>query len=485
MTVAPDHPVARLRAAATSRPMAPAISASGTTLQYGELWEALGRWTRVFTGVGLIPGRAIAIVSRNRARQARAIWLAVFAGCPVLPLNPSHPAARKLISDCGIAQAIADADIDLPRGIRRLPARRLDEVPDGPAIPGMPLAMDSAQLFVPTSGTEGEPQAGMLSCSNLSESASNTCVALELGHTDAWLACLPVTHIAGIAILFRCAAVGACVHLHEKFEPSQVWADIMDGEITHVSLVPSMLYRMLEVSDDAAPPFSLRQALIGGSPLSLALGRRARAAGWPLRETYGMTETTSHIALAARSDWQLGLDPMPGVEISIVDAAGKRTNKTGRIRIKGPTVMLGYANADLQPGDGLTAEQTITSQDLGRFDEDGRLRVLGRADAMLVTSGSNIHPVEVENMMAACPGLNEAAVTGLPDPIWGQRLIVLYTGEAEPADVENWTKETIIRPMRPREFYKIRELPRNALGKLKRADLPDLVPFSKKLNPQT
>lgn len=478
MTVATDHPVARLRAVATSRPMAPAISAGDSTMLYGELWEALGRWTRVFTGVGLIPGSPIAIVSRSRSRQARAIWLAVFAGCPVLPVNPSHPSARSLISDCGISQAIADADIDLPRGIRRLPARRLDVVPEGPAIPGMPLAMDSAQLLVPTSGTEGAARAGMLSCANLSESASNTCVVLELGHADAWLACLPLTHIAGIAILFRCAAVGACVHLHERFDPEQVWTDIMDGEITHISLVPSMLYRMLEVSADAAPPFSLRQALIGGSPLSLALGRRARAAGWPLRETYGMTETASHVALAARSDWQLGLDPLPGIAISIVDEKGKPTTETGRIRITGPTVMLGYANADLKPGDGLTGEQTVTSQDLGRFDEDGRLRVLGRADAILVTSGANIHPAEVESLLAGCPGLHEAAVTGLPDPIWGQRLIALYTGEVEPAEVERWTKETIIRPLRPHEFYKIRELPRNALGKLKRADLPALVPRS-------
>jgi len=462
--------------------MAPAISSGNSTLQYGELWEALGRWTRVFTGVGLIPGHAIAVVCRSRSRQARAIWLAVFAGCPVLPVNPSHPAARKLISDCGITQAIADADIDLPRGIRRLPARRLDDIPDGPAIPGMPLAMDSVQLFVATSGTEGAPRAGMLSCSNLSESASNSCVALELGHGDAWLACLPLTHIAGIAILFRCAAVGACVHLHEKFEPNQVWADIMDGEITHISLVPSMLYRMLEASGDPAPPFPLRPALIRGPPPSLPLGRRGRAARWPLRETYGMTETTSHVAMAARSDWQLGLDPMPGVAISIVNAAGEETKKTGRIRITGPTVMLGYANSDLRPGDGLTAERTITSQDLGRFDEDGRLRVLGRADAMLVTSGSNIHPVEVENMLAACPGLNEVAVTGLPDPVWGQRLIALYTGDVEPAEVEQWTRESIIRPMRPREFYKIRELPRNTLGKVVRADLPDLVPVSQDPN---
>jgi O-succinylbenzoic acid--CoA ligase len=97
---------------------------------------------------------------------------------------------------------------------------------------------------------------------------------------------------------------------------------------------------------------------------------------------------------------------------------------------------------------------------------------------MLVTSGANIHPSEVESMLAGCPGLHEAAVTGLPDPVWGQRLIALYTGEAEPADVERWTKETIIRPMRPHEFYKLQELPRNALGKLKRADLPALIPSS-------
>lgn len=472
------HPVARLRAAATRQPMAPALSVGDDTLMYGELWEALGRWTRVLTGVGLMPGRPVAIVSRSRSRQARAIWLAVFAGCPVLPVNPSHPAARHLISDCGIGQAIADADIDVPDGIRRLPARRLDTIPDGPAIPGMPLALEGPQLLVATSGTAGAPRAAMLSCANLSASATNTCAAVELNSEDTWLACLPLTHIAGIAILFRCATAGACVRLHEHFKPEEIWQEICSSSISHVSLVPSMLFRILEHSEDAAPPFFMRQALIGGSPLSVQLGRRARNAGWPIRETYGMTETASHVALAARSDWKLGLDTLPDVDITIVDENGRPTTESGRIRITGPSVMLGYANAGFSPGNGLTAEQTITSQDLGRFDEDGRLRIVGRADAMLVSGGTNIHPGEVENLLAGCPGVHEAAVTGLPDPVWGHRLVALYTGEAESVDVSEWAQGAIIRPMRPSEFHRIDAIPRNALGKLRRSDLPALVPKS-------
>jgi O-succinylbenzoic acid--CoA ligase len=300
---------------------------------------------------------------------------------------------------------------------------------------------------------------------------------LPLQAGDTWLACLPLYHIGGMAILYRCAEAGAAVVLHEGFDPQRVWNDLEKYRVTHISLVPAMLARLLDTCSDSPPP-ALKVALIGGGPLSAALVERARVAGWPICVSYGMSETGSQVATLCDlpQGWapgQVGL-PLPGFEVEVVGEDGRPTSGIGRIRIRGAAVMAGYANPQRQIRLGL-AQGWFTSGDLGCIDAQGNLTVLGRHDDMLVSGGTNVHPQQVEEVLKRCTGVADAALTSVVDDIWGDLLVAAVVAEADDEALEKWCHNELASTMRPRRFIRLSALPRNALGKLDRQALRDLV----------
>ena len=434
--------------------------------RYGELWQALGRWRHTFADAGLAPGVPVAVITRHRRLIARAAWLSVYSGLPLLPLAPEQLGLASLLRSCGVRQAITDADVALPSGIRRLPAARLDGMPTGDSAEPAPMAANRPQLLVSTSGTGDHPRAAMLDGDNLAASAATTAEILEMDGGDDWLVCIPLTHIAGLMILFRSARVGASVTIHESFDAARVWSSVSAGEITRLSLVPPMLDRLLAVSDDQ-PGQRGRSLIVGGAPVSQALADRATSAEWPIMSSYGMTETASHVALSG-PDLASGLLPLPGTRISVVDESGAPAAGVGRIVIEGPTVMAGYANPGLLQGDGLLGEHQLLTSDLGRIDEDGHLHICGRSDDVLISGGVNVHPAVLEDVLAGCPGVVEAGIAGRHDTVWGHRLVAVYVGRLSTEELARWIEQHIAAAMRPRDFIRVANLPRNALGKLDR-----------------
>lgn len=317
------------------------------------------------------------------------------------------------------------------------------------------------RLVAMTSGSSGAPKGVMLTGAAIAAAVRASRARLGLEREDAWLCCLPLEHVGGLSILYRCAEAGACVLLHDRFDPAAVWDDVSAGRASHISLVPAMLARLLEMAE-AAPPSRLRQVLVGGAALDGALARRALDAGWPLAVTYGMTETASQLATLAEvpADWRPGLvgRPLDGFEVTVAD--------DGRIRVRGPAVMAGYLG-----GGGLDAEGWFTTGDRGRRDAAGNLWVLGRADEALTSGGATFQPEEVEALLAACPGVTEAAVAGRPDPVWGDLVVALVAGMATEDDVLAWCRDNIEGAHRPRVVVKVDALPRTALGKPDRAAL--------------
>lgn len=303
-------------------------------------------------------------------------------------------------------------------------------------------------LIVTTSGSTGEPRGVRLPWRAVAAGARMTGRALDLRPGDTWLAWLPLYHIGGAMIPFRCWRVGATARIHEGFDIEAVARDL--PRTTHLSLVPPMLAKLLDAG--ISPPPRLRHVLVGGAALHDALLAHARAAGWPVRVSYGMTETCATAAIDGR--------PLPGVRLRI---AG-----TGTIDIATPARMAGY----LGEADG---GEWITTNDLGTLDADGRLRILGRADEVLVSGGANVHPLEVEARLAACPGVREAGVAGLPDPVWGDVIAAVYEGEASEADVEAWCRAHLPGARRPRRFRRVERLPRLPSGKLDRRGLASLL----------
>ena len=336
-------------------------------------------------------------------------------------------------------------------------------LPPGEAV----IASGSAEataLIISTSGSEGRRRAVRLGPEALDAAAAAANTRLRLTSGDLWLNCLPLYHIGGQAILWRCARAGAAMLLHDGFHAGQIAGDLGRYPVSHISLVPAMLAALLDLN--VSPPRSLRVALIGGAALSAPLHERAMAAGWPLWPSYGMSESTALVAVHAPDDgpWQAGRvgRPLPGVELAI--------NPRGRICLRGKQLMQGYLN-----GSGLDTDGWLTSGDLGELDDEGRLTVLGRADDMLISGGRNVHPQEIESCLASCPGVRDVAVSGLPDPVWGDLVVALVVGKVGLEALQAHARKHLPAAALPRRVTHLDHLPRNASGKLDRPALRQLV----------
>ena len=319
-------------------------------------------------------------------------------------------------------------------------------------------------LIISTSGSAGRSRAVLLGDAQLDSAAAASNQCLPLGPGDLWLNCLPLYHIGGQAILWRCARAMAGVLLHQGFNVEAVANDLRQYPVTHISLVPAMLAQLIERQIKA--PSGLCVTLIGGAALSRPLYDKAINLGWPLYPSYGMSETSAQLATFKPGDgvWHEGLvgRPMPNHEI--------RINPDGRIAVRGPQVMLGYLQ-----GGGVDYAGWLTTDDLGSLDSNACLTVTGRADDMLISGGRNVHPLEVESCLAACPGVSDVAVTGLPDPIWGDLIVALIVGTTGQSALLAHARQHLPTAALPRKFVFLESLPRNAAGKLDRIVLRHLA----------
>lgn len=366
------------------------------------------------------------------------------AGLPVRPgLHPLEGGAAAIAHGLVATALGGGTAVPLQPGLADAHRRQLLELATAAASPQL-------ALIVATSGSTGQPKGVRLPWRAVAAACRMSARALDLHPGDAWLACLPLYHVGGTLIPYRCLRAGATAVVHEGFDVAAVARELATGRISHISLVPAMLAQLL---DAAVPPGpTLRCALVGGAALAPALHERAVAAGWPLRLSYGMTETCA----TALVD---GL-PLPGVRV--------RKGVAGTLEIATPAHMAGYL------GEHGPAPEWIVTSDCGRIGPDGRVHIDGRTDDMLVSAGVNVHPLEVEARLAACPGLREAGVTGLADPVWGDVIACAYEGELAEAALDDWCRAHLPAPRRPRRFLHVARLPRTASGKLDRRALPAL-----------
>ncbi|MGD9388466.1 MAG: AMP-binding protein [Gammaproteobacteria bacterium] len=331
-----------------------------------------------------------------------------------------------------------------------------------------PAAGTGPALWVPTSGTTGPARIAMLPAAALdAHVAASAALLPPLGSGDRWLVCLPPHTIGALAALWRVLAAGATLAVLPRFDPAAARTLMADGA-SHVSLVPAMLAPLAAVA--APPPRNLRCLLSGGGPLSAEAAAVARQQGWPLWQGWGMTETCSHVAAGPVDEtWQPGTvgRPLPGATLDLQP-------DDGRIRITGPMVMAGYAQPGGAGGKGLEPGGSLLSNDVGEWLPDGRLRLLGRADTVIVSGGVNVQPEAVESALLECPGVDEAGVTGRPDPRWGALLVAVYAGPAAPGAVAAWAASQLPSARRPRRFIRVAQLPRNAMGKISRTELAQL-----------
>ncbi|MGH2768842.1 MAG: class I adenylate-forming enzyme family protein [Actinomycetota bacterium] len=302
-------------------------------------------------------------------------------GEAVLPLDPRLPALEidRLLGEMRPARLLA------PREERELS----DPLPVEPGV----------ALVVPTSGSTGLPKGVELTRDSLSASAEASGQRLEVFPEDRWLACLPLHHIAGLMVLVRSVLLGRPPVFHARFDPEAI---AVEREVTMISLVPTMLRRLL---DSGVELSRFRCVLLGGGPAPPTLLERAAQAGGRVITSYGATETCGGVVYDAR--------PLQGVQL--------RISPEGEILVRGPMVMRGYrGRPDLTAA--ALREGWFATGDAGEVGPDSSLTVLGRRDHMIVTGGEKVSPEEVEAVLLEHPGVADAAVFGLPDEEWGERV---------------------------------------------------------------
>jgi O-succinylbenzoic acid--CoA ligase len=315
-----------------------------------------------------------------------------------------------------------------------------------------PTAVDpaGAATVVFTSGTTGGRKGVRLTRDNWEAAAAASMRHLGHGPHDVWLLAMPLHHVAGLSIVLRSAFAGGRVRMLDGFEPRGFAAELAAG-VTMASMVPTMLHRVLDFG--TGDQEALKAVLLGGGPIPDRLLRRGLAAGLPLLPTYGLTETAGQVATLRPGDPPANKAyPLPGVELSI--------EPDGRIAVRGPMVSPGYVGEPDREEDGW-----LVTGDLGSIDEDGALRVRGRADDVIVSGGENIDPGRVEAEIAAVPGVNSVLVLGLPSEEWGMEAVCLYVGDLEASGVESSVSEALPGFMIPRRWLRVSELPLTPMGK--------------------
>jgi o-succinylbenzoate---CoA ligase len=336
---------------------------------------------------------------------------------------------------------------------------------------------EAPAVIVLTSGTTGRPKGVVLSSRALAASAESWLGALP--PATGWVLALGIGHVAGLGTLWRAIAGRVPVQIVGPADPAALLAALAaEPGMSHVSLVPAQLARVLDAAGDGPPPSSLRAVLLGGGPIPPALVTRAVGAGWPVVPTYGLSETGSGAtalptAAALDHPGSAGL-ALPGARVRIdqPDADG-----VGEIVVETVARFSGYLGD--RPS-AVPATEPVRTGDLGRLDDAGRLFVVDRRLDRIVRGGENISPSEVEAVLLAHPAIADAAVVGLADPLWGHApaaAIVLADGATDPGD------ETLVAHCRaslvgfkvPVSFLRLDVLPRTSGGKLRREAVRGLL----------
>jgi O-succinylbenzoic acid--CoA ligase len=321
------------------------------------------------------------------------------SGPAIAPLDAGLPPARL----AGLIDALGPDSVQDTEGVTSARSGPHEGVAEGTAV------------VVGTSGSTGVPKGVELSAAALRHSARASLDRVGARPGERWLCCLPVTHVAGLAVLVRSLVGGTEPVLAERADAGTVAA----SGCAHVSLVPTQLQRLLlqAGTHGLTPLAGFSSVLLGGAAAPAGLLDAGRDAGVPVVTTYGMTETCGGCVY----------DGVP------LDDVRAEVRDDGRIWIAGPVLFSGYLGPGYRGGPRAPADGWFRTGDLGRVDATGRLAVRGRADDVITTGGHKVVPGEVAAALQSCPGVREAAVVGQPDPEWGERVVAVVV-PADPAD---------------------------------------------------
>ena len=493
-TLFADHPTDRT-----------AIVAGGDRITYGQLSDEVAKTRGVLTSLGLEPGDRVAIVCATNFRFVRAWFGILGAGMVAVPLNPQSPAPeieRELAAVGAKAVIAGPAGIGVLEQVDRSVVPTLQHVlrPSGVALPDSldldelrnsvePSPMverddDDLAALLFTSGTAGAPKAAMLTHGNLAANLRQNMATggKTIRPDDVGLCVLPLFHIMGLnSILDLSLYVGATLVLQERFDPMSVFETVKDEQITGLVGPPtfwSALSQIDLVGEDALS--SVRIAVSGAAMLpnrvvEEVIGRF----GVRILEGYGLTEASPGVTIARHDDTPVGSigRPMVGMEVRIVDAAGDDVyiGDEGEIIVRGPNVFVGYLDDPEATARAIDSDGWLRTGDIGVVDDDGYVYLVDRAKDLIIVSGFNVFPAEVERVLNAHPGVVESGVVGVAHPHTGESVKAFVVAEPgrvlEEDDLIEWCATELARYKCPTKIDVVDEIPRGLGGKIIRREL--------------
>jgi fatty-acyl-CoA synthase len=465
-------------------------------LGYAELDREASRWAAWLRAAGAARNARVATLAGSRIEMAALYFACGRVGAALVPLNwrlaaaelapilrdaaPAillgegrfRAAAEEAARAAGFAGPWLDLDADVPGLERR----------GGPEEPDERLAPDDPALILYTSGTTGRPKGAILPHRQILANAIATTTAWRLGADDVATVSTPFFHTGGWNVFATPLwHRGGTVVMFDRFAPDDFLDGLARERCTVTLAVPTQLVMLLESRRWGMPLPALRTFFSGGAPLPPVVAERVRAAGYRLREGYGLTECGPNCfaisdAAAVRRPGRVGW-PVPFLETRLV-AAGEgepAVGEPGELWLRGPQVFGGYLHAPELTAQVLDDDGWLRTGDLATRDADGAYAICGRLKEMFISGGENVFPGEVEAVLARCPGVAEAAVIGVPDSRWGEvgrAFVVRQPGaQLRPDAVLAHVERHLARYKVPRSVVFVEALPRLGSGKIDRAAL--------------
>ncbi|MBM3729338.1 MAG: long-chain fatty acid--CoA ligase [Actinobacteria bacterium] len=476
-----------------------AIISRGRPTTYGELLGQVRRFRGALQGIGVTRGERVVIMAANGRHFVVAYLAVVGMGAVAVPLNPTATPAEleREINEVGAKAVVVGPSaapawarisaVSVPTVEHVLTADAIDDmVRSGVEAPEAHVHPDDLAVLIFTSGTAGAPRAAMLSHDNLLSNIRSTIGATPMHADDVSFGVLPMFHIFGLNVMFGCAmATGGTIVLVERFDPASAVETIVERSVTVMAGAPAMWVALAQMPGvDHVSMSTLRLAVTGAAKMPEDMASLLESkSGIVLAEGYGLTEASPVVTTARLVDGavrsprgSIGV-AVSSVEIRIVDEAGDDAllGDEGEIWVKGPNVFRGYWNDDEATARVLTPDGWLRTGDIAVSDDEGNLFIVERAKDLIIVSGFNVYPAEVESVIAEHPGVRACAVVGVAHPHTGEAVKVFVVSVSgvhldEESIIEHARKK-LSRYKCPTKVKFVDELPVNVTGKVLRRAL--------------
>lgn len=479
-----------------------ALISRGRSTTYGVLREQVAAMRGALRAEGVTLGDRVVLLCGNSRYFVVSYLATIGLGAIAVPLNPTSP-TPELESELAVVDpkvVIVEPAAESAWGgidTAKIPSLKLVVTTDGSSISDgrsidvmlstspvdvVDVRPDTPAVYMFTSGTAGSPKAAVLTHCNLATNIEQVDEVESITKSDVFYGVLPLFHIFGLNVVVGCAlSMGASVVLVQRFDPATAAETIVERGVTVVPGAPSMWAAFAQMPELPADAFAgVRMALSGAAKLPEAIADHLhRRFGLKVYEGYGLTEAAPVVTTSVGDDWIPGSigKPLPGINVRLVDEEGDDVlvGDPGEVWVSGLNVFAGYLNDAEATSRALTSDGWLRTGDIGVVDEDGRLFLVDRAKDLIIVSGFNVFPAEVESVIAQHPHVREVAVVGTPHPHTGETVrayVVTRDGAHLDEDaLVDFCRSRLARYKCPTKVLFVDQIPKNVSGKVLRHSL--------------